>query len=163
MTLKTRAVTVSALKDMDEVARIMTNEKLFLASMSDPEIEEFKEGTWKPDETQEYVGLYLGGELIGVVRYRFITQIMIEWHWHLLPDYWGTGNTEEFCNLVEEYLRDNTGCLKILVQTPQSCKEVARSASRNGFDLEGILVSCVVWRGRIDHMVLMSKFIKRDK
>ena len=154
-------VLLYSLNDFHKIIRIMSDPILFEASMTDEDIELNNQGRWMLDTNIHYLGLEKDGECIGIVRFSQLTSITIDYHWHLLPQYWGTSLSDEFVKLVDEWFKENTSIHKVVIQSPQVCTHVYKAAIRNGFSVEGVLTGGILWRGKVQDLILMSRFIKR--
>lgn len=155
-------ITIEKTKDLDLVEQIMTNKMLFKASMPDDDIAALEAGTWKPDPNVEYLVAKRDGDPIGIIRLYRISNLTIDIHYHILPIQWGTGVSSEVHKKLEEYLREFTVYCKLLIQTPQCCREVLQASVREGFKLEGILTAAIKWRDNIENIVLMTKPLLRE-
>lgn len=148
--------------DMCLIKQIMCNNTLFKASMPDEDITLLELNLWEPPRDCTYLVYTKGSKAIGIVRLYHLTNITVDLHMHLLPKYWGRGESERFTVHINQWLRDHTQYCKIMIQTPQCCEHVLKAASREGYQLEGVLSGAICWRGNIENLVLMSKFIDRN-
>ena len=152
---------IRATKDKLSIKNIMTNKVLAAASMPDEDLRLMAENIWQPAGDCDYLICVMEGKDIAIIRLYSLSNITVDMHYHLLPEYWGKGISSQINTKVEEYLINNTNYCKIVVQTPQCCREVLKAASREGYHLEGILTAAIVWRNNIENIVLMSKFLNR--
>ena len=155
-------VTSTDTTDMELIRHIMTDRVLFNASMPDEDILALDDGTWEPDANCDHLVCELDDEPIAIIRLYRVSNLTVDMHMHLLPKYWGTGVSDKLARSVEKYLTENTMYCKVMIQTPQCCREVLKAATRDGYELEGILTAAIHWRGNIENMVLMSKFLRRE-
>jgi RimJ/RimL family protein N-acetyltransferase len=147
--------------DLNLVKEVMTNKALFEASMPDEDIAALKEGQWNPSPYGwTYLKLEKDNKIIGILRYMHLSNITVDLHWHLLPEYWGSGLSDKFQEELEKWFRKNTKVFKITVQTPSACKHTIKAAARVGYEIEGMLIGAIVWRDKVEHLVLMSKFLR---
>lgn len=152
---------LSRIKDLKKVKELMTDPKLFRAAMCDEDLDALRLHTWNPPPHSKYLLMQKDGKDAGILRYEWMTTTTVNIHSHLLPDYWGSGDSLEFYKAVEKWFQKNTKKVcKFVISTPQSCKEVINFAVKCGFEAEGVLTGAVFWRGVLDNMVLLSKFIR---
>ena len=149
--------------DNSLIKQIMTDEVLFKASMPDEDVSRLETGNWEPATDCYHVVCKLRDEPIAIARLYSISNLTVDMHLHLLPKYWGTGISSEVSSKIEEFLISNTNYCKIIIQTPQCCREVLKAATREGYELEGILTSGIFWRGKVENIIIMSKFLNRNK
>lgn len=142
---------------------LKSDEKLCYAALMDEELIQLKEGTWEPLPYCTYLRLESNNKLVGYVKFEYITNVCVCYHWYLSSKHWGSGLSNELSDAVDKWFVKSTPIHKIIIQSPQTCKEVLQAAARNGFEVEGVLTGAIYWRGKIENMVLMSKFIKRSK
>lgn len=143
------------------IKHVMGNKVLFRASMADEDCALEEEGKWEPNMDWFYLAYIKDGEPAGIVRFHNISNTTVEIHPQLLPNHWGTGESTKLEEYIEEWFFLNTNYYKLLIQSPQCCKEVLEATARNGYALEGILTAAIMWRGKFENIVLMSKFINR--
>lgn len=143
--------------DLNKVKEIMDDKKLFLSSMPDEEVKEYLRGTWEPKTDC----IYLNYKDIAVVALYNISNLTVDIHPKLRSEYWGSGLSDELQEAIEDWLKRNTGYGKMIIQTPECCREVLQAAVRNGYYLEGLLTAGILWRGKVENIVLMSKFLDR--
>jgi RimJ/RimL family protein N-acetyltransferase len=143
--------------DLSLIKEIMCDKILFEASMPDEDLQLYALNEWNPTLNC----MYLNYDNKAIIRLFDLSNITADMHVHLLPKYWGTGVSDELQSTVEDWIKENTQYCKIVIQTPQCCESVLKASSRNGYTLEGILTSGIYWRGNIENVILMSKFINR--
>ena len=146
--------------DKKLIKKVMCNDTLFRASMPDEDITLLEKGKWEPDSTCVHLVCKKGKDPIAIIRLYALANITVDMHVHLIPKYWGTGVSAEVQTEVEKYLKKNTNYCKVVIQTPQCCREVLKAVTREGYQLEGILTAAIHWRGEIENIILMSKFIR---
>lgn len=142
--------------NMDVVKRIMSDNVLFKASMSDTEIQQFEAGTWEPEP-----GQYLNYDDKAIIKLDPLSNCAVCIHVYLQSQYWGEGISSKLEHEIEKWLIDNTSYGKVVLMTPQCCREVLKVAVREGYALEGILTAAILWRDNVENLILMSKFLKR--
>ena len=108
-----------------------------------------------------YLIVYNNDNIAGLIKYEPLTSIMVSYHVYLKSAFWGTGISHELKQVLDHYFLNNTSFHKILVQTPRVCENVIKAAIREGFEIEGVLVGGIFWRGKVENLVLMSRFIRR--
>lgn len=160
-TVTTTQYRVEQSTDKGLIKQIMTDNRLFKASMPDEDIVALEHNVWEPDDSCKYLVFYKAEIPIAVIRLYTLANLTVDMHVHLLPEYWGDGTSRTVETYVEDWLKENTNYCKIVIQTPQCCKNVLVAATREGYELEGVLTGAIYWRNKIENIVLMSKFIKR--
>ena len=150
-------VLIRAESDKAVIKQIMCDPLLFNASMPDEDIAAFKAGTWEPNDN----AIYLNYDDKAIIRLYPLTNLSVDMHIHLKSEFWGTGVSDEMSKHIEQYLIENTQFCKIVIQTPACCREVLKAATRDGYSLEGILTASILWRDKVENLILMSKFIRR--
>lgn len=144
--------------DLQHVYNVLTLPELFLSSMTDEEIKEFNDGTWKLDTVKWYYLLVqLGEEPVGVIKWQFMTNYSVDCHGYIIPKYWGTGISDEAWKLGFKWFLASTEIKKIIVHTPKACTEVIKAMYRNGWEIEGILTKSIIWRGQLTDLVIMGR------
>lgn len=149
---------ITVTNDKDVIKQIMCDPLLFKASMPDEDLAALKAGTWEPHDQC----IYLNYDNKAIIRLYSLTNLSVDMHIHLKPEFWGTGTSESLAAAVEKYLVENTNFCKIVIQTPACCRAVLKAATRDGYSLEGILTASILWRDKVENLILMSKFIKRS-
>lgn len=144
--------------NLDVVKQIMCDPKLFNASMTDEDINEFQNGNWEPraDNT------YLNYDDKAIIILDQVSPLTVCSHPHLRSEYWGTGESHKLEVELEKYLLSNTAYRKVIIMTPQCCREVLKAATREGYALEGILTAATLWRDKVENLIIMSKFLKDE-
>ena len=141
------------------IKSVMGHDVLFKASMPDEDIAVYEKGEWVPATDCQHLVCDLEGESIAIIRLYAVSNLTVDMHVHLIPEYWGKGVSNHLQPAIEKFLEENTNYCKIVIQTPQCCRQVLQAATREGFELEGILTSAILWRNKIENIVLMSKFL----
>lgn len=149
---------ITQTEDRDLIKKIMCNKLLFKVSMPDEDIAALEAGIWEPSDS----AVYLNYDGKAIIRLYQLTNISVDMHIHLLPEYWGSGISDEMAREIEDWLIQNTNYCKIVVQTPQCCREVLQAAVRDGYQLEGVLTGAIFWRGKVENMVILAKFLNRN-
>ena len=142
----------------DVIKQIIGDSKLLKASMTDEDLISFEAGTWVLEDRCQY----LNYEDKAIVRVYPVTNLTVEIHPQLRSEFWGTGESHKLEEEIEQWLISNTNYCKVILQTPQCCREVLQAAVREGYALEGILTAAISWRNQIENIVVMSKFLKRN-
>jgi RimJ/RimL family protein N-acetyltransferase len=151
--------TIESTEDFELIKELMTDEKLFKASMPDEEFQLLEEGYWEPNPDYDYVVVYKDNSPLGLVRYSRISNITVDAHHQLLSKYWGQDEIKNIDNLFVHYLLEFTGYRKIMVRIPTDCTHTLKAAAKLGYQIEGVLTDAVIWRNRLNHIVIMSKSI----
>jgi RimJ/RimL family protein N-acetyltransferase len=155
-------LTVDITYDYDLVQEIMSEPKLFQASMCDYDLS--LGDKWEPDrQGWHYLLISLDEKPVGVIRSCYLTSTTIDSHGHILPEYWGTGLSDAAFKLGFDWYLANTDVHKIVVQTPRCCTHIIRAMHRIGWEVEGVLTKAIRWRGKLEDLVLMSLTIRNDK
>ncbi len=143
----------------DVIKQIMCDPKLFKASMPDVDLVDFEAGTWEPRQDLTYLN-YDGK---AIIRLEQVSSIAVCIHPHLHSDFWGNGTSHMLEEELEKWLVENTQYCKAIIMTPQCCREVLQAAVREGYSLEGILTASVLWRDKVENLIILSKFIRGSK
>ena len=131
------------------------------SAFTDEDIVTADAGLFQLENESEYVGLYKELTLIGVIKYEYLTTITVRVHPYILPNHMRSWlDSMDEC---DEWFIKNTMAHKYVVQTPQCCKSIIKMLHIQGFQLEGALIAALFWRGKIENLVLMSRFIDRVK
>ena len=154
-------LTVKFTSDKRLIKSIMTTEVLFNTSMPDEDIALLKAGKWETATDCQHLIVRMEKDPVAIIRLYAISNITVDVHVHMLPGYWGTGVSDDMQAKMERFLIENTQYCKLVVQTPQCCRHVLKAATRSEFQLEGILTSAILWRDKIENIVLMSKSLNR--
>lgn len=108
-----------------------------------------------------YVGVYKGDELVALGWFSYFTTIMGECHYFAASKHWQTKVPLEAYYLLEDWLKENTFLTKLMSTCPQSCTNVLKFHTKTGYEIEGVLVNGTIWRGKIENLIMISKFIRR--
>lgn len=152
---------IKKLTDPETIKRILYHPDLINVVFSTDEQKEIKDKIHVFSKNEFYLGIYQNSpeELLGLVRCQAISTITVNWHFHLLPKYWGKGIGDMTDNKAIEWLIKNTNFKKVMIQSPSCCKEVIKACDRNGYKIEGLLTNAIVWNNNIEHLVIMAKRI----
>lgn len=144
--------------DLEVIKQIMCDPVLFKASMTDEDINCFQKGNWTPraDNT------YLNYDNKAIIILDQVSPLTVCSHPHLKSEFWGTGESHKLEVELEKYLLSVTNYRKVIIMTPQCCREVLKAATREGYALEGILTASTLWRDQVENLIIMSKFLKDD-
>ena len=145
--------------DYSIVKEIMTNPTLMKVSLPPEDQAICDDGKWEADPSYTYVLIYEGDKVAGLIRYQSMTNVMIHFHFHLLPEYWGSGVSDKAEELLFKYFRENTHYKKAITFTPWECKEVQSALARGGYEFEGILTNAIYWNNKIQHLIIAVKEI----
>ena len=157
-------IQLSPTKDYKLIDEIMTNRDLFEASMPDGDFKLLKEGKWS-SENGDWIYLHVTKDetSVGIIRLKFVTPVMVEFHWHLLPQHWGTGVSNEANEALEAYVQNTLHVNKLMSYIPSSCKHTLKAAGRAGYEIEGVLCKGEYWRGQVVDLVIIAKFLGDKK
>ena len=130
--------------------------------MVDEEHAALIKGEWIPDPLANWVILEVDGEIVGVARcYRF-TEICMDVHIHILPKFWGKKVPTLYMEAFNDWvLATYPQVHKLVAKCPRTCMHPIRAALDAGFEVEAVLPQCSLWRGKIENLVILGKFIKR--
>lgn len=155
-------VTVELTTDLDLVKEILTNRDLFYRSMPDEDILAYEQGTWYPSDIGWNYLLIKKDDLpVGIIRFQYITSTTADIHGHMLPQYWGTRAVPQAEQAMEDWFLANSYVYKLVIQTPKPCLHIVKFAAKSGFEIEGCLTGAILWRKKLEDLILLSKFIKR--
>ena len=112
--------------------------------------------------SDKWLVLRLDEMIVGFVRWNYFTSITAIVHGYLQQAYWGTSISDEFDSLTCKWFAENTHVHKLSVLSPAPCKHVHLACARWGYEIEGVSIGAIVWRNRVEHLVIMSKFIRKD-
>lgn len=157
-------IEVQATIDLDLIKKIMLEDpKLFYACSSDDELVDYGLSQWNPNSNQNYLVLRQEGEIIGYGHWNYITNITADGHARLCSKYWGSGLSQEAYKAAEDWFKEHTQVYKFVLKIPQSQEHALKAAAAAGYEVEGVLMGAIVWRNKVENLILMSKFIRRDK
>lgn len=140
---------------------LIEDTRLREASLTDDEISYLQAGGNVINfNVSVYLLLYNNDNICGFIKYEPLTSIMVSYHVYLKSTFWGTGISHDVKHAVDTYFLSTTSFHKILIQTPRPCENVIKAAFREGFQIEGVLVGGIFWRGKVESLVLMSRFIR---
>ena len=108
-----------------------------------------------------YIGVYVKDELITVIKYEYMTPVTVCYHFYLRKDLWGKGIAGPIAKELDKWFLEKTSVHKLCIYAPEPCKHTIRTARLVGWTLEGVLTSSVVWKGKIENMIILSRFIRR--
>lgn len=134
--------------------------KLAEASLSDEHLYDLKHNTSIIDANSTYLNIYKANEKVAMCRFQQMYNITGSYHIYIASSRWGNGDSLQVSDAVDKWILDNTICHKITNVTPQCCEHVLKAAMKTGFRAEGILIGATFWRGKIENIVLLSKFLK---
>ena len=141
----------------------ITDKKLFMTCMPDDDVRQFQEKTWYPNKNTIYLGYYKEDKLISIMRCDMITNITRSLHMYLKSEYWGKDLSHHICEEQIKKIHEITKCLKVLVEVPDCCEQVIKTALKLGFIGEGYLNKSILWRGKLHGIYILSKFINRSQ
>lgn len=150
--------------DIETVKTVFEDKVLFDASLPDPDRILRDQGLWHPDPNcvWEFVEIVNDDVVVGIIRYQPISIVAIDCHIHVLSKFWGNKISDEIIPAFEKYIEQNTKYHKLQVQCPASCKHTMLCAARHGFEIEGVLMGASFWNNKVEDLVLMGKFIRRQ-
>lgn len=155
-------IRVERCTDADLLNSILLEDKrLREASLTDDELHYLQAGGNVINfNCSTYLLVYNDDNICGFVKYEPLTSIMVSYHVYINSNTWGSGLSHEIKQALDHYFLSSTTFHKILIQTPRVCENVIKAAIREGFEVEGILVGGIYWRGKVENLVLMSRFIR---
>lgn len=146
--------------DQKLIASVLSDPQFYEVALPDEEIAAIEDG--RVDEiisTSHWLTLSDDKKLYGLTRVDYMTSVTSSVHGYLKPKYWGTSISAQFAPLVETWFRENTNIHKLVALSPKCCTHVLQSVARMGYEIEGLLVGAIYWRGKIEDLVILSKFI----
>ncbi len=108
------------------------------------------------DMSTNYLLAYSDDNLVGLVRWSKCTNITLEAHIHILPEFWGTGTSLEVKQACFTWWREHTPYQKLITFTPDDCKEVQKALFKFGLEPEGVLVNAILWNNRIQNLYIFG-------
>ena len=147
-------------KDRALLDELIKDDKLANAALMDEELAALEQGLSIVDfDRHRYLVFYRGAVALGFMKFEPITNVTLGYHSYIRSEFWGLDIANKLVPLLDDWFRENTKYLKITVQTPECCREVLQFAARNGFEVEGVLTGGIFWRGKLENLILMSRFI----
>lgn len=148
--------------DQELLNDFFANEQLAHLSLPDCDIQPALDKTLDLfKEHSNYLVIQESDEVLAVIKFESLTEITAICHLYISPKEWGQKRSYQFIPLVEDWFKENTQVHKLVVQTPESCTHVQMTAAKNGFWIEGVLTGAIYWRGNIEALIILSKFIER--
>lgn len=152
------------LDDPDQIRDFMLQPVIRDVVLTDEELAAYEAGEYCSGDWSEYLGIFSEDELVGVIKYEMMTTITARIHPYLMPAYFKAWITDkETISKGNHWFAENTTAHKFVVQTPQCCTKVMTCLHKAGYELEGILTGGIIWRGKVENLIFMSKFIERGE
>lgn len=140
-------------ENIKSITDILTNHKLWALTCGQ-NLEDITE--FELDGTQTYLGIYWGQELIGIFQYSSLTKVTLNGHINLLPNYWGTGASEEAISKAHEYLLKETNFKTVICTVPASCVHVLKFMATIKYKVCGAIPNGIVFDGHYRDLIIYS-------
>lgn len=154
-------IKVTLVADLVHVKQFLLYDyKLAHSSLTDEELIAYDLGRWKPDPLSGWLCIEDDRDILGYIKFEQLTNILFSCHIYTQSKYWGTDVADKMTEAGEEWFRTNTSCCQILIQCPRSCAHPIKCSVRQGYELTAVLPNAIVWRQKLEHLVLLMKDIR---
>lgn len=100
------------------------------------------------------------GQLIGVIKYEWFTNIAINFHMYIRSELHGTSDVTYVANEARNHFEADEWCRKVLLMVPSSCEHIMKFAPKHGFKKEGYITQCYFWRQQPVDLVIFGLNLK---
>lgn len=150
---------VERTEDLQLVHDIITTPKLFELTYGQTQTRE----EFEVDNRFSYLIIKEdGGEVVGCLPIRIISQVCLETHLHILPKYWGTGIQQEIADAGHKWARDNKFTC-ILGMAPANAVHILKWYAKIQYQPAGIIKNAVIYNGFLVSMILFSFDLTQPK
>lgn len=119
-----------------------------------------------PKENSIYKGMYNvdTDELVGIMKLELFTDVSVNIHLYLLTGLHHQGYSKAIGQACYDYVRDYCPNIhKIILMAPESCEHVHKAAERFGMNLEGKLTKVLMWRKKLQDVLLYAINVDRGE
>ncbi len=162
MILSCRLLTPLDANEIGDLSELLLDPAFQEVALVDDEVAKIKQNLLSFLRDSNWLILSSGHDIIGYLRFAYFSSISASVHGYVKPKYWGLGISDEFNKKVDEWFKLNTTVFKLIVFTPRCCEQVIKAVVRMGYEIEGVMMLAVVWRQKVENLVILSKFIHRE-
>jgi hypothetical protein len=141
----------------DLLDRIFSDEKLCAIAFADG-----KKPEYFKDTNNNYLVAFHNEVPIAALRFQEFTDITANCHIYVKSEYWHNKISYKLIPAFENWFLENTQYHKVVAMSPESSKHVHFTLAKNGFWLEGVLTGAICWQGKVEGLLVFSKFLKRS-
>lgn len=148
---------------------VSKNYPLIKTILTEPTLWELEYGqghdkeNFRVDASYTYLLVKKDGIIVGVFQVREMTKVLLEFHSFLLPQYWGTGLSEQIPAALAAWAAANTSAHNIITMVPQAAKHVLDYLERIGAQFSGLIPNGIVYNGAFSALYLYTYPIRREE
>ena len=95
----------------------------------------------------------------GIYIYKNFTNVTVEVHTLMLPEYWGTGLSHKTSKIFLQYLKDK-GYISAITSIPACCEHTIKFVTIEKCDLVGIIKNGIVFNGHLQTLLIFQKDLR---
>lgn len=141
----------------------MEDPKLTMLSLSDEEIAEMwlnKKYIIHP--LSQFVGILCGNELHCLLRYEWFTRTVINCHMYIPSKLHHTEHVRPLSEMMHKYVKEEIKAEKIVLFVPTSCDHIHKFASKWGYEKQGEIKECTLWRQLPSSLVIYALDLTKE-
>lgn len=105
----------------------------------------------------EYLIVEEEEKILGMFSIKKQTEMVMEGHIRILPEYWKTVVPTLALNAAMHYIKMNTNCLKVMTTVPGNCFHVLKFMKENRFRMCGCINEGIVYNNELVSLLFFEK------
>jgi RimJ/RimL family protein N-acetyltransferase len=142
-------IIITETKDKELIKSIITNEHIWeLAGYSGNKDE------YEPDLTNTWLKIELDRVLVGIFKLRKFTEITVDGHIHILPEFRNKIIANDAIKESRKYLKEKSNYKNVITTVPISCEHVMKLMDRVGFKVCGAIHNGIIYQDRLEDLIV---------